>query len=91
MTPVGDPRSRRGTALSVSPKTARWLDAGQLVEIEIDDCLQCLAGGAGAPGPGKSPLPPSRSAAILQFAMLIALKRKSLKTPYGRASEVLVR
>jgi hypothetical protein len=43
---VGDPRSRRGTALSVSPKTARWLDAGQLVEIKIDDGLQCLTGGA---------------------------------------------
>ena len=35
-----------GTALSVSPKAARRLDAGQLVEIEIDDRLQRLAGGA---------------------------------------------
>ena len=45
-TPVGDPRSRCGTALSVSPKAARRLDAGQFVEIEIDDSLQGLAGGA---------------------------------------------
>ena len=41
-------------------------------------------------GPANSPLPPTRSAAILQLVMLIALKRKSLKTPAGRASEVFV-
>ena len=45
-TPAGDPRSRCGTALSVSPKAARRLDAGQFVEIEIDNRLQGLAGGA---------------------------------------------
>jgi len=43
---VGDLRSRCGTALSVAPKAARRLDAGQFVEIEIEDRLQRLAGGA---------------------------------------------
>jgi hypothetical protein len=46
--PVGDARSRLGTAPSVPPKAARRLNAGQLVEIEINDGLQCLAGGAAA-------------------------------------------
>jgi len=46
---VGDPRSC-GTALSVSPKAARRLDAGQFVEIEVDDRLQGFAGGAVAQG-----------------------------------------
>jgi hypothetical protein len=45
-TPVGDPRFRCGDPLSVSPKAARRLDAGQLVEIEIAHHLQRLAGGA---------------------------------------------
>ena len=39
-------RSRCGTALSVAPKAARRLDAGQFVEIEVDDRLQGLASGA---------------------------------------------
>jgi hypothetical protein len=43
---VGEPRFRCGATLSVAPKTARRLDAGQFVEIEIDDRLQCLAGRA---------------------------------------------
>ena len=45
-TPVGEPRSRVATHGSVAPKAARRLNAGQLVEIEIDDGLQRLAGGA---------------------------------------------
>ena len=45
-TPVGQPRSRIATPCSIPPKAARRFDAGQLIEIEIDDCLQCLAGGA---------------------------------------------
>jgi hypothetical protein len=45
-TPVGDPRSRCGNPLSVPAKAARRFDADQLVEIEIDDCLQRRAGGA---------------------------------------------
>ena len=44
--PVGDPRSRCGPALSVSPKAARRLDADQFIEIEVDDRLQGLASGA---------------------------------------------
>jgi len=44
--PVGDPRSRYGPALSVSPKAARRLDADQFIEIEVDDRLQGLASGA---------------------------------------------
>ncbi len=45
----------------------------------------------GAEALANSPLLPLRSAAILQLVMLIGLKRKSLKTPDGRVSEVLVR
>jgi hypothetical protein len=49
---VGDPRSRCGPPLSVAPKAARRLDAGQFVEIEIEDPR--IASNA-------SPLAPSRS------------------------------
>ena len=44
--PVGEPRSRCDKPQSVSPKAARRLDAGQFVEIEINDGLQRLTGGA---------------------------------------------
>ena len=43
--PVGEPRSRCDKPQSVSPKAARRLDAGQFVEIEINDGLQRLTGG----------------------------------------------
>ena len=51
--PVGEPWSRCRDPLSVSPKAARRFDAGQFVEIEIDNGLQRLAGGAIAQGLGQ--------------------------------------
>jgi hypothetical protein len=42
--PGGDPRSSE--ARSIPPKAARRLDRDYLVEVEIDNRLQCFAGGA---------------------------------------------